>query len=75
MKIERNLIVYTKKAENDLNEIYDYIIDEYYDIFSAKRTVDKIQKEINNLVYYPEGYPLIGVDNIRIKKTKKYFIL
>ena len=79
MKTKNYIVEYTKKAKNDVDEVYDTIVSKYYDIFAAKKAADKINYAIYNIIPFPEAYPLIEdeflkLKGIRVKKIRKYNI-
>lgn len=79
MKIKNYTVKFTKKANDDINDIYDYILNKYFDVFAAGNAYNRIFKDIRNIIPYPYAYPEIDIDLLRnkgihLKKTRKYKI-
>lgn len=79
MKKENYYLEFHKKVGDDLLEIQNYIIDNFYDINAADRITNKLIKAFGDIVYSPESYQIIDNDQlandmVRIKKIIKYNI-
>jgi addiction module RelE/StbE family toxin len=56
---------YSKKAQRDLDEIWDYYLDEYQNVEAAVKTIDSIIDDIEQLADFPElGPPLSSVADV-----------
>ena len=49
-------VSYSKKAEADLDRIYNFIANEYHNLNSAVRTLQKLTKAINDLSFMADSY-------------------
>ena len=49
-------VFYSKKAEADLDRIYNFIATEYHNLNSAVRTLQKLTKAINDLSFMADSY-------------------
>ena len=49
-------VTYSKKAEADLDRIYNFIANEYHNLNSAVRTLQKLTKAINDLSFMADSY-------------------
>ena len=58
---------FTTLAENDINEICNYISTVLLNQVAAKELVIEIERIINNTILFPEMYPLVS--NEFIKRT------
>ena len=79
MKRENYYLEFHKKVGDDLLEIQNYIINNFYDINAADRITNKLINSFFDIVYSPQSYQIIENDQlasegVRIKKIKKYNI-
>ena len=56
-------ILYSPKSKKDLDEIYDYILDDLKNPLAAKNTISGIMKKINELKKYPQLGPIWYLQN------------
>ena len=49
-------VSYSKKAEADLDRIYNFIANEYHNLNSAVKTLQKLTKAINDLSFMADSY-------------------
>ena len=63
-------IIWSPKANQDLNKIYTYIAYTLKEVSIANKTVKKIIKFISSLNYSPERYPKLKYNN-NIKNLRK----
>ena len=72
-------VFYSKKAEADLVRIYNFIANEYHNLNSAVRTLQKLTKAINDLSFMADSYhhfqkePYLS-DGVRYFSEGKYSI-
>lgn len=61
----KNSIYYSQEAQNDLDEIWEYISFELCSPQAAKNTVDKIMDTVDELDFFSEiGAPLLSITAI-----------
>lgn len=74
---KRAKLRYAPKARRDLDEIWDFYLDEYQNIDAAVRIIDRITDDIDRLAEFPElGPPLSSIADVastyRFLVTEKY---
>lgn len=57
--IDYNVIL-SDPAKNDLKEIHEYILTNFFSQQSADAKIDLILKALEILINFPEGFPTIG---------------
>ena len=56
---------YSLKARRDLDEIWDFYLDEYQNVNAAARIVDEITADIDQLAAFPQlGPPLSSIADV-----------
>lgn len=79
MKKENYYLEFHKKVKNDLLDIQNYIIENYFDIYAADKLTNKFFKSFLDLTYLPDAYQFIDDNNlklkgVRVKKIRRYNI-
>lgn len=54
------VIVFTKKANNEIKKIKQYIVKKLKEPYSANRLINKIKERTEKLKYFPRRYPVVG---------------
>ncbi len=71
--------IFTSKAKDDLEDIFDYIAIELKNIIAARNLMKEVEKEINSICAFPEICPVVSniyVRNLGVrKKVIKNFIM
>ena len=65
---------FTDKAENDLDEILNYISNKSCKFQTANDLFNKIFKTIDNIIAFPLSYPLLENEYVRNRNTRKAII-
>lgn len=55
-------IKFSSRADNDLNNIYDYIKEKLSDFENAVKVYEKIKGGISTLEYFPKRHPKVDVN-------------
>ncbi len=65
---------FTDKAENDLDEILNYISNKLCNFQAANDLFNEIFKTIHNIIAFPLSYPLLENEYVRNRNIRKAVI-
>ena len=65
---------FTDKAENDLDEILNYISNKLCNFQAANDLFNEIFKTIHNIIAFPLSYPLLENEYVRNRNIRKAII-
>ena len=65
---------FTDKAENDLDEILNYISNKLRNFQAANDLFNEIFKTIHNIIAFPLSYPLLENEYVRNRNIRKAII-
>lgn len=71
-------VVISQRAEKELSDIVDYILEHFQDRFAAQRIYNAITKKISHLALFPKSTPIIKTTNgieFRITHIKNFAII